>query len=241
MIVDGMKECSKCGEVKPIEEFWIKDSKTNRRDSVCKKCRNEVRNKNNRLLGIKERKRVINKPGFRTCNKCKTEKPLLEFHKCRTNPGGFQYVCKECRVAIDAKVSVKRKEKYRREHPIKLIPTHKICKGCGIDKPLEEFRNDYRLKSGKGARCLICSRPPKKPYVKRVMSEEAKKKISIAHIGLPAWNKGKHMPPGFGEGVSKRNRNRTYSPETIQKMSESHKGEKAVYFGKHLPEETRKK
>ena len=32
----------------------------------------------------------------------------------------------------------------------------KICSKCGIEKPLDEFINDYRLKSGKGAKCVLC-------------------------------------------------------------------------------------
>jgi len=33
---------------------------------------------------------------------------------------------------------------------------NKVCKICRIEKPLEDFINDSRLKSGKGARCKDC-------------------------------------------------------------------------------------
>lgn len=31
------------------------------------------------------------------CNKCRAEKDSAEFHRNRSNPGGFHYVCKVCR------------------------------------------------------------------------------------------------------------------------------------------------
>jgi len=37
---------------------------------------------------------------IKTCNKCKIEKPLSEFHKNSSNKDGLSYTCKECRRLI---------------------------------------------------------------------------------------------------------------------------------------------
>jgi len=35
--------------------------------------------------------------GFKECTKCGEEKPLVEFHRDRTKPGGYKAECKSCR------------------------------------------------------------------------------------------------------------------------------------------------
>lgn len=44
MIVDGMKKCSKCGEVKSIEEFWRDGRSKDGYYSSCIKCKREYNN-----------------------------------------------------------------------------------------------------------------------------------------------------------------------------------------------------
>ena len=34
-----MRTCKTCGEEKPLDEYWLKDKKTDRRDGTCKPCR----------------------------------------------------------------------------------------------------------------------------------------------------------------------------------------------------------
>ena len=35
-------------------------------------------------------------------------------------------------------------------------PTHKVCRRCGVKKPLEDFHNDRRRKDGKRNACAVC-------------------------------------------------------------------------------------
>lgn len=57
------------------------------------------------------------------------------------------------------------------------------------------------------------------------VSDEAKKKMSLAKKGKPSWNKG-------GKGHQAWNKGKKWSPEVLQKLSDSHKGKK-------MPLETR--
>lgn len=35
----------------------------------------------------------------KVCNKCRQDKQLSEYNRCRTNPDGYQYTCRPCQVA----------------------------------------------------------------------------------------------------------------------------------------------
>ena len=36
-----MKHCGRCGEIRPLEQFGIRDSRTGRTHTICRTCRNE--------------------------------------------------------------------------------------------------------------------------------------------------------------------------------------------------------
>lgn len=58
------------------------------------------------------------------------------------------------------------------------------------------------------------------------MSEEAKRKMSEARKGKPAWNKGKHgLQTAWNKG-------KKLSEEAKRKLSESHKGKSSGMKGK---------
>lgn len=55
-------------------------------------------------------------------------------------------------------------------------------------------------------------------------TEESNIKNRLAHLGKSAWNKGKYMPKGFSEKMSKATKNVWANPEYRKRMSEVHKG-----------------
>ena len=88
-------------------------------------------------------------PSSRVCTGCKIDKPLEEFHKCKQSKRGRQSQCKECR---------NRQAKAARD----ITPeydgpeTSKVCAGCNVDKPLEEFHKRKAGKCGRSAQCKEC-------------------------------------------------------------------------------------
>jgi hypothetical protein len=63
--------------------------------------------------------------GIKTCNVCNTEKSLAEFYFRKDN-NKYRDNCKKCKPIIGRKFWAER--------------TSKICKDCGIDKPLTEYQ-----------------------------------------------------------------------------------------------------
>ena len=69
------------------------------------------------------------------CSKCEIKKPLTEFHECKSNPDGLQYMCKECIKAYaygyrqsHKEENAERGRKYYQDHKEEIVEyrqTHK--------------------------------------------------------------------------------------------------------------------
>lgn len=95
------KRCSKCGEIKPLNEFSKDRHKANGTTSSCKECRNKVR-----------RQPIDPVPkGFQRCTACHLILPATReyFSPQKERPDGFVSNCKECRR--------KRGQLWRQQHP----------------------------------------------------------------------------------------------------------------------------
>lgn len=88
------KVCKKCHRRLPIKEFWLKDSKTGRRNNSCRDC--ELKKDGIIEIGKYRFSEKIFKKGFRRCCGCKEIKPLIEFHKNKSYKGGYSASCKKC-------------------------------------------------------------------------------------------------------------------------------------------------
>lgn len=100
-----MKRCTKCGLEKSLDEFYKARKPSGVRaarggggvESVCKKCRSDIRNP-----ALAERRKAEAEArisGVKVCGKCEQAKPLSSFHKRRASPDGLAYKCAECVVA----------------------------------------------------------------------------------------------------------------------------------------------
>ena len=123
------------------------------------------------------------------------------------------------------------------------IAQHKRCKTSALGKAIQEYglenfkveeletcpfdmldeREIYHIAANN---CIVPNgyNSTSGGNINKIVSEGTRLKLSIAHMGQTAWNKGKH-----------------WSEEHIAKLSESHKGHPAYWKGKHLTEETRAK
>lgn len=70
------------------------------------------------------------------------------------------------------------------------------------------------------------------------VSEESRKRMSKAHKGQPAWNKGKPFSEETRNKIRKALTGGKLSEKTRKKMSESRKGKGNSFYGKHHSKET---
>ncbi len=96
------KKCSKCGEVKTINEFYKDKAKKDGYCRRCKECKKECHDPE-KLKKWKEKNIEIhteeyyqNLSGVKRCGKCKEVKFVSEFSKGRINKNGLACLCKEC-------------------------------------------------------------------------------------------------------------------------------------------------
>lgn len=91
------KFCTTCHNWIELDKFSKrKDSKDGYRDQ-CKDCRNKNYKKwadNNIKNNLRQKDTIMHK----ICTKCGKDKNISEFNSCLTNPDGFQYWCKSCRI-----------------------------------------------------------------------------------------------------------------------------------------------
>jgi hypothetical protein len=128
-----MKKCSKCDEVKELDEFQRrKDSKDGYRNQ-CKSCIG-LMNINNKKVGVLEI----------TCCSCSVTKQVSEFYKDKYHSTGFRKECKICGM-LKAKA-------YKKKNPEKIKNIWKKWSADNKDKiKLREAKRrentTYRLKS----------------------------------------------------------------------------------------------
>ena len=73
---------------------------------------------------------------MKICSACKIEKPLTDFYKAKSKPGGYAYVCKACSDVANKKTRVKHTDRYleyRNSYKQKLnekVDKFKIARGC---------------------------------------------------------------------------------------------------------------
>ena len=128
------KVCSKCGQEKPVTEFYKRKDSKDGYTGVCKFCKDKskqcikkcqycgdefIANYKNakycevcRYEPLKNKTEIIDGVKFKICKSCNNKKPLSDFFKNKTKSDGYENLCKTCRT--------KQRNKY-----------FKICKLCG--------------------------------------------------------------------------------------------------------------
>lgn len=89
------------------------------------------------------------------CSKCGEVKDVSEFHKCKGWKSGIHNWCKSC-------IKIKDSIIYQRNISRTIInppKKEKLCRKCGVMKPLELFHKDKGASNGRCAYCIECKRP----------------------------------------------------------------------------------
>lgn len=91
----------------------------------------------------------------KTCTKCVRDLPVEAFFKCRKNPDGLQYNCRECgRKAQDERA--RRLGVPQRVQRVETEPGKKQCLHCLNVFPLDQFSPAKRGTQGVAAYCKKC-------------------------------------------------------------------------------------
>ncbi|RYE97732.1 MAG: hypothetical protein EOO77_38530, partial [Oxalobacteraceae bacterium] len=92
------KQCFRCGEKKPIEQFSPCRHDKSGLYSYCKACVNEAHRKQH--FAKQGRVPPESLPpvadGFKRCYTCKSTKPLIAFAKHRSARDGYRGTCRDC-------------------------------------------------------------------------------------------------------------------------------------------------
>jgi hypothetical protein len=141
------KKCSKCGEVKSLNDFHKCNKDNNGYKSRCKVCRNDDNRR--RRLANKTLKEPVNDPRLnphsRVCDECGVTKPLEEFNKSSRHKLGRMYKCKLCRNARLNKVKNKEKirdyqREYKKINRERINEQNRSYRAKNLEKSLEKER-----------------------------------------------------------------------------------------------------
>lgn len=117
------KHCSKCGELKPLEEFYVRNKMTGARRTECRRCLNQAHQKS-RLKPMAES--VVS----RSCSVCHETKPIEEFNLLSKNGTKRSSRCKPCKALYESELRLK---------AIQKAVGDKCCTECGVIKPINDF------------------------------------------------------------------------------------------------------
>ncbi len=161
------KRCTKCGIVKPLDEFTKAKNRKDGYYCYCKTCSRENARLHNRNKVIENNDEALNKTlienPIKQCSKCGIIKPIQLFRINRQMIGGYNCQCKECE-----------HEDYRKhlitDEQLRIIEAkkpYKYCPMCEETKPIREFPIYKQSSDGHTTLCTDCNRKRNKERYQR--------------------------------------------------------------------------
>jgi prophage antirepressor-like protein len=95
------KECNKCHDTLPLDDFYRDKSLVDGYMNKCKPCHNATQKKAQKTTVATEKK----------CTSCKNTKPIDEFYKASKSPDGHSIYCKPCMTDKDKAQANRRNER----------------------------------------------------------------------------------------------------------------------------------
>lgn len=147
------KTCCRCGEIKPVDEFFRAQGISDGYSAACRLCLSKANGFNYV---------PVERPGFKTCLYCGKELPRTTefFYKSAEGRHGLSSRCKKCMNRI-AKSHRERKEYSKDEQREfqKMEPT-KICPRCKkvLPRTAKHFYGDSSKPDGLSSMCQACTR-----------------------------------------------------------------------------------
>jgi hypothetical protein len=110
------KICSNCKNEKSFDEFTNDKSKKDGKYSTCKTCKKIAKKKSHEKNTVKRiTDRIINKVQIenKKCTKCKEDKIINNYSKCKSTIDGYSTICKLCKSKKDKKYRETHKEQMK--------------------------------------------------------------------------------------------------------------------------------
>lgn len=88
---------------------------------------------------------------MKTCSKCKQEKPVTDFNVSKRSKDGFQVYCKSCYTTYYKAYNASRKDAKAQD-----VSKSKVCRDCGLEKPISQFGTRSVSLDKKNIYCAPC-------------------------------------------------------------------------------------
>ncbi len=151
------KKCTRCHQIKSLEEFTHDKSRKDGHLDLCKACLRQKTMKT-RLRWKQERQKL---PLHKTCSQCQRTLPADAFHHSTNTKDGLRSTCKACRKAYHIKVQA-RYQQERAQH----TKTEKTCTSCKRTLPFASFYYDKNTKDGYAVYCKKCAQHKQETYIR---------------------------------------------------------------------------
>ncbi len=142
------KRCPRCGETKPLAEWYISNSTVIRGGGLapyCRPCYAEYRKERKKILGVLPKK-FIAPDGQKRCFKCKTVKPVTDFHRNSARRDGLDTRCRACSTANHPAIYIKHKYGMdAQQHADMLEKQGGACAICRLPEPTVHLGKSLRL------------------------------------------------------------------------------------------------
>ena len=182
--VNGWKVCSKCGERKPVSEFYKSSRTADSLQCWCKSCHRAAQGQNRQRL--KDEGPTIIRT-TKVCPKCGEEKPVSEFNKSTSRVDGLTSWCKAC-VGISGRQSRRR----RKDNGPTIIRTTKVCPTCSEEKPVSEFYKRRSTVDGLTHQCKACQKLYWQSAAGKVVQQAAGKVYRQTEGGKATGTRARH-------------------------------------------------
>ncbi len=147
-----MKLCKACGQTKPLDQFHNDRSKPDGKNFYCKPC---MIAKQHEYAARPPRRK--DPEGMRTCSRCKTLKPLTDYHVSRRRIDGIDRRCKACNAEMHDEwrrahlgYAAQHAREWRAKYPDR-ARDHDVKRNYGL------AHGSYdRMLAAQDGRCAIC-------------------------------------------------------------------------------------
>lgn len=190
------KHCSRCGMIRPVDQFRRDRSNKDGLSGWCKSCWKEFRASLDYDVDPTLREK--------RCSRCKETKPVDQFSSYRKNKDGLGSWCKSCANEHG------RVRSANLNYEIDPTLREKYCSRCKETKPVGEFDRQRRSRDGLQPRCRACMKE-----VNRAWYERNKEKMSALSKAWAANN-----PEKAKAARRKGHLKKAYclTPEDVQRM-----------------------
>ena len=159
--MSGERRCPACGEIKTWVAFGRNRTLPDGLSFYCLECsrrRNRKYYAQKRLReGYALREPDVSPEGFKRCARCRTVKVVEEFHRHKTQPGGYNTYCKACRRDIGSDMHLKRMYGLTRQELDALIAVQGgLCAICQT-KAAVHVDHDHATGAVRGVLCFTCN------------------------------------------------------------------------------------